>query len=431
MVSSWPGLRRPAAVPAHRPQAADRTTDGKHQDHPRRRLTGNCARAAPSRHRHAAGRAASAPDSSRHPRSSPAGRAPTTAPPAARPASPRPCERDQQARAVAKMAKKLHGWRPGCALDNASYASQRPAGAGGRTGRQRPQARRAGRRRRLGLLPPTPQPGPRARQSGRDRLRRSCASACCGSTWRSQGSGPMPRRLAILAWRQRELLRSALTPAEGAWPDQSRAIDRSTSPPSCATTCPTGWPRRCWRAWGRRVLALGRGAQREPRRWTCASTPSRPNARQPRLSWPQRVSRQCPRRTRPGACGWMASRRSNKLDVFTSGAVEVQDEGAASCWWVAGPRCARDGGGLCAGPARRSPLAPRCAQHRAALRLRRVGPPARCTQARLARSGPSNVYPAQIAHERDDLHQAPGRQADRVLVDAPCSASAPCAATPT
>jgi 16S rRNA (cytosine967-C5)-methyltransferase len=40
---------------------------------------------------------------------------------------------------------------------------------------------------------------------------------------------------------------------------------------------------------------------------------------------------------------------------------------------------------------------------------------------RLARSGLSNVHPAQIAHERDDRVKRLAGKIDRVLVDAPCS----------
>jgi len=40
---------------------------------------------------------------------------------------------------------------------------------------------------------------------------------------------------------------------------------------------------------------------------------------------------------------------------------------------------------------------------------------------RLARSGLSNVYPTQIAHERDDRIKRLAGKIDRVLVDAPCS----------
>jgi 16S rRNA (cytosine967-C5)-methyltransferase len=40
---------------------------------------------------------------------------------------------------------------------------------------------------------------------------------------------------------------------------------------------------------------------------------------------------------------------------------------------------------------------------------------------RLARSGLSNVHPAQIAHERDDRIKRLAGKIDRVLVDAPCS----------
>jgi 16S rRNA (cytosine967-C5)-methyltransferase len=40
---------------------------------------------------------------------------------------------------------------------------------------------------------------------------------------------------------------------------------------------------------------------------------------------------------------------------------------------------------------------------------------------RLARSGLSNVYPVQIAHERDDRVKRLAGKIDRVLVDAPCT----------
>ncbi|MET0519476.1 MAG: RsmB/NOP family class I SAM-dependent RNA methyltransferase, partial [Burkholderiaceae bacterium] len=40
---------------------------------------------------------------------------------------------------------------------------------------------------------------------------------------------------------------------------------------------------------------------------------------------------------------------------------------------------------------------------------------------RLARSGLSNIYPTQIAHERDERIKRLAGKIDRVLVDAPCS----------
>jgi 16S rRNA (cytosine967-C5)-methyltransferase len=40
---------------------------------------------------------------------------------------------------------------------------------------------------------------------------------------------------------------------------------------------------------------------------------------------------------------------------------------------------------------------------------------------RLARSGLSNVHPAQLAHERDERVKRLAGKVDRVLVDAPCS----------
>jgi 16S rRNA (cytosine967-C5)-methyltransferase len=50
---------------------------------------------------------------------------------------------------------------------------------------------------------------------------------------------------------------------------------------------------------------------------------------------------------------------------------------------------------------------------------------------RLARSGLSNVHPVLIAHERDAKIKRLAGKIDRVLVDAPCRAWAPCAAIRT
>ena len=82
----------------------------------------------------------------------------------------------------------------------------------------------------------------------------------------------------------------------------------------------------------------------------------------------------------------------------------------------------RNGGGFLrrrrrqdTGPGRRH------AQHRPALCVRHLGHRLDALKPRLARSGLSNVYPAQIAHERDDRIKRLAGKIDRVLVDAPCS----------
>lgn len=112
----------------------------------------------------------------------------------------------------------------------------------------------------------------------------------------------------------------------------------------------------------------------------------------------------------------------NKLDAFTRGAIEVQDEGSQLLALLLDAKrgemvvdfCAGAGGKtLAIGAAMRS-TGRLYAFDTSAHRLDALKP-------RLARSGLSNVHPAAIAHERDDRVKRLAGKIDRVLVDAPCS----------
>jgi len=111
-----------------------------------------------------------------------------------------------------------------------------------------------------------------------------------------------------------------------------------------------------------------------------------------------------------------------KLDAFTRGAIEVQDEGSQLLAALVDPKrgemvvdfCAGAGGKtLALGAAMRS-TGRLYAFDTSAHRLDALKP-------RLARSGLSNVHPAAIAHERDERIKRLAGKIDRVLVDAPCS----------
>ncbi len=112
----------------------------------------------------------------------------------------------------------------------------------------------------------------------------------------------------------------------------------------------------------------------------------------------------------------------NKLDAFTRGAIEVQDEGSQLLALLLDAHrgemvvdfCAGAGGKtLAIGAAMRS-TGRLYAFDTSGHRLEALKP-------RLARSGLSNVHPAAIAHERDDRVKRLAGKIDRVLVDAPCS----------
>jgi 16S rRNA (cytosine967-C5)-methyltransferase len=111
-----------------------------------------------------------------------------------------------------------------------------------------------------------------------------------------------------------------------------------------------------------------------------------------------------------------------KLDLFSRGAVEVQDEGSQLLALLLDAKrgemvvdfCAGAGGKTLAIGATMRSTGRLYAFDVSGHRLDALKP-------RLARSGLSNVHPAAIAHERDDRVKRLAGKMDRVLVDAPCS----------
>jgi 16S rRNA (cytosine967-C5)-methyltransferase len=111
-----------------------------------------------------------------------------------------------------------------------------------------------------------------------------------------------------------------------------------------------------------------------------------------------------------------------KTGVFVRGDVEVQDEGSQLLAALVAPKrgemvvdfCAGAGGKTLALGAAMRNTGRLYAFDTSGHRLDKLKP-------RLARSGLSNVYPAQLANERDDRIKRLAGKIDRVLVDAPCS----------
>jgi 16S rRNA (cytosine967-C5)-methyltransferase len=112
----------------------------------------------------------------------------------------------------------------------------------------------------------------------------------------------------------------------------------------------------------------------------------------------------------------------SKLPAFTSGEVEVQDEGSQLLALLLAPKrgemvadfCAGAGGKTLALGAAMKNTGRLYAFDTSGHRLEAIKP-------RLARSGLSNVHPVAIAHERDERIKRLAGKLDRVLVDAPCS----------
>ena len=236
------------------------------------------------------------------------------------------------------------------------------------------------------------------------------------------GSGPLERRLAALAWQGSDTsLRSALTPPEQAWLAQVSAVDRASLPDKLRHNLPD------WLAGPLREqlgddfwpLAASLGepapldlrvntikAKRDDVRGALAAA-GIPAEDTPFSPWGLRLQ------GKPAV---------NKLDLYTQGAIEVQDEGSQLLALLTDAKrgemvvdfCAGAGGKTLALGASMRNTGRLYAFDTSGHRLEALKP-------RLARSGLSNVHPAQIAHERDDRIKRLSGKIDRVLIDAPCS----------
>ncbi|MEY4757814.1 MAG: hypothetical protein RJA34_2712 [Pseudomonadota bacterium] len=236
------------------------------------------------------------------------------------------------------------------------------------------------------------------------------------------GSGPKERRLAILGFHgPRDFLKSALTDQEKRWLDQCDQVQvadlmerhRHNLPewlvePLKAQLGAEFWPL---------VASLEAGAGLDLRvndfkekradvqkELAKLGVPSQPTPYSP---WGLRID---------------GKPTLNKFDVFTRGAVEVQDEGSQLLALLLDAKrgemvvdfCAGAGGKTLAIAASMRSTGRLYAFDTSAHRLEALKP-------RLARSGLSNVHPAAIAHERDDRIKRLAGKIDRVLVDAPCT----------
>ena len=237
------------------------------------------------------------------------------------------------------------------------------------------------------------------------------------------GSGPTERRLAILGWQGNEaFLRGAMSPQEQQWLEQVRQVDRASLAPKLRHNLPE---------WLAQPLLARLGEQQF---WALAASMNeqapldlRVNTLKTKREEAQAVL---------AAAGIAAELTPfsplglrihgkpalNKLELFTGGGVEVQDEGSQLLALLLDAKrsemvvdfCAGAGGKTLALGASMRNTGRLYAFDTSGHRLASLKP-------RLARSGLSNIYPTQIAHERDERIKRLAGKIDRVLVDAPCS----------
>ncbi len=236
------------------------------------------------------------------------------------------------------------------------------------------------------------------------------------------GKGEMERRLALLGWQGNEgFLRAALTEPEQHWLAQVQAVDRAALPEKLRHNLPE-WLVETLKAsigddfWPL-VNSLNEGAPLDLRVNTFKA---KRDEVQKALAQGRIEAVVTP--YSPWGLRIQGKPALNKLDVFSKGEIEVQDEGSQLLALLTDAKrsemvvdfCAGAGGKTLALGAAMRNTGRLYAFDTSGHRLAALKP-------RLARSGLSNVYPVQIAHERDDRIKRLAGKIDRVLVDAPCS----------
>jgi 16S rRNA (cytosine967-C5)-methyltransferase len=237
------------------------------------------------------------------------------------------------------------------------------------------------------------------------------------------GSGPLERRLAALGWAgDSDYLKAALDEGEYLWLGKARAVDVKTLAPKLRHNMPDWLSQPLQEQLGEesfRALAASMNV--------AAPLDLRVNVLKAKREAVQQALAQAGVQTQPTPYSPWGLRVEGKpalqkLGVFTQGEVEVQDEGSQLLALLTGASrgqmvvdfCAGAGGKTLALGAMMRSTGRLYAFDVSGHRLDALKP-------RLARSGLSNVYPVQIAHERDERIKRLAGKIDTVLIDAPCS----------
>jgi 16S rRNA (cytosine967-C5)-methyltransferase len=236
------------------------------------------------------------------------------------------------------------------------------------------------------------------------------------------GSGPLERRMAILGWQGSEgFLRGALGEHEQQWLAKARAVDTASLQPKLRHNLPDWLAQPLQQALGDEFDALA-ASLNEP-----APLDLRVNILKAKRDEAQAALAAAGIDARPTPYSPWGLRVDgkpalNKLEVFTKGEVEVQDEGSQLLALLVSPKRGEMVVDFCAGAGGKTLALGAAMRNSGRLYAFDVsGHRLDALKPRLARSGLSNVYPAQIAHERDDRIKRLAGKIDRVLVDAPCS----------
>jgi 16S rRNA (cytosine967-C5)-methyltransferase len=236
------------------------------------------------------------------------------------------------------------------------------------------------------------------------------------------GKGEMERRLAILGWQGNEgFLRAALSETEQQWLEKVKAVDRAALPEKLRHNLPEWLAEPLQRELGEEFWPLV-ASLNEPAALDLRVNTFKARREDVRAALAEAHIEAQPTPYSPWGLRVAGKPALNKLELFTRGDVEVQDEGSQLLALMTDAKrgemvvdfCAGAGGKTLALGAAMRNTGRLYAFDTSGHRLAALKP-------RLARSGLSNVYPVQIAHERDERIKRLAGKIDRVLVDAPCS----------
>ena len=234
--------------------------------------------------------------------------------------------------------------------------------------------------------------------------------------------GALERRLAMLAWQGSEsFLRGALTPGEQQWLAEAGRIDRQTLPDKLRHNLPD------W-------LAGQLQARLDDDFWPLVQALDGPapldlrvNVLKARREDVQRALAESGIASEPTPFSPWGLRVNGKPVLtrhpgYLAGHFEVQDEGSQLLALLTDPKRGEMVVDFCAGAGGKTLALGACMRNTGRLyAFDTSGHRLDALKPRLARSGLSNVHPAQIAHERDERIKRLAGKIDRVLVDAPCT----------
>jgi 16S rRNA (cytosine967-C5)-methyltransferase len=233
---------------------------------------------------------------------------------------------------------------------------------------------------------------------------------------------PLMRRLAILGWQGNEaFLRAALTPDEQAWLARAQAVKPDNLPAALRHLLPEWLAAALQAQLGREFWPLAQALDGP------APMDLRVNLLKMKRDEAQRLLAEAGIAAEPTPYSPWGLRVQGKpalqqLALFKDGAVEVQDEGSQLLALLTDAHRGEMVADFCAGAGGKTLALGAAMRNTGRLYAFDVsGHRLAALKPRLARSGLSNVYPAQIAHERDDRVKRLSGKIQRVLVDAPCS----------